>query len=555
MRYLYLLFSVLLSLASYGQGFKVKSLKLQDADDASSIIMRKDAYGEPCGLLKVDTKVTGVEFVGRVVGKISRPIDEYWVYLSSGTEELTIIRPNYLPMKVRFADYSIDRIESGMVYTLSLKDIDLHPEKNRITLQVKPTTTEITVDSIPLQPNKDGYYQLLLPKGEHNVQLSAYTFRTVNKTFETGKEPQSMEVELESVLATVTITGPTRGEIRVNGEQKGILPWTGKLMPGEYTVDLRREGYLPTQKAITLSEQEVSTVTMPELEQIKGVLNVTTQPAGCTVILDGHPYGRTPTVIPDVIFGDHTLAFDVDSVALRRHKEVPVEITEVGSQDIHCTLATDAEFDLHRRALEWFKNGVHADVKGESGQGYFPPRAARVWYDSIVAVIDSLDTSFFQEQMHFQEFEGNPTLSAMQRVADRLFLYYTYIDVTEDEPIRMKKGAKYTFVHEPEKALLIAQKAGKELSRHEMAYVAMSFAALQNNSEAIKWFTKWWDKESAENEPTDYASGRCCFAAAKIYKSMEMADEARTWFSRALNILEKTEKSPAKLRRYKQAAQ
>ncbi len=555
MRYLFLLLSLFLSLASYGQGFKVKNLKQQDSDEASSIIMRKDAYGDPCGLLKVATKVTGVEFVGRVVGKTSRPLDEYWVYLTAGTEELTIIRPNYLPMTVRFADYGINRIESGVVYTLSLKDVDLHPEKCRVTLQVRPTNADVTVDSILLQPNKDGYYQLLLPKGEHHVQLSSYTFRPVEKTIETGKEPQNMEVEMESVLATVTITGPTRGEICINGEQKGILPWTGKLMPGEYIVDLRREGYLPTQKSITLNEQEESTVTMPEMEQIKGVLNVTTQPSGCTVMLDGHPYGRTPVVIPDVIYGDHTLAFDVDSVALRRHKELSVEVTEVGTQDIQCTLATDAEFDLHRRALGWFKNGVHADVKGESSQGYFPPRAARVWYDSIMAVIDSLDASFFQEQMFFKEFEGNPTLSAQQRVSDRLFLYYTYINASEDEPIRMKNGSKYSFIHEPEKALLVAQKAGKELSRHEMSFIAMSYAALQNESEAVQWFTKWWDKESAENEPTDYASGRCCFAAAQIYKRMEKEDEARTWFSRALNILEKTEKSPAKLKKYKAAAQ
>ena len=272
-------------------------------------------------------------------------------------------------------------------------------------------------------------------------------------------------------------------------------------------------------------------------------------------MLDGHPYGRTPVAIPDVIYGDHTLAFDVDSVALRRHKELSVEVTEVGTQDIQCTLATDAEFDLHRRAIGWFKNGVHADVKGESSQGYFPPRAARVWYDSIMAVIDSLDASFFQEQMFFKEFEGNPTLSAQQRVSDRLFLYYTYINASEDEPIRMKNGSKYSFIHEPEKALLVAQKAGKELSRHEMSFIAMSYAALQNESEAVQWFTKWWDKESAENEPTDYASGRCCFAAAQIYKRMEKEDEARTWFSRALNILEKTEKSPAKLKKYKAAAQ
>lgn len=555
MRFSLLILALLTALTAYGQGFKVKSMKMNDAEDAASIIFRKDNFGDPCGLVKVSTKVTGVEFVGRIIGKPSRPLDEYWVYLTAGTEELTIIRPNYLPITVRFADYGIQRIESSTTYSLNLKDVDLNPEKCLVTLQVQPVSAAVTVDSIALQPNKDGYYQLLLPKGEHRYHIESYTFRAVDKVIESGKEPQNVEVHLESVLATVTIQGPTRGEIRINGEQKGILPWTGKLMPGEYTIDLRREGYLPTQQTVQLEEQEVRTIDMPELEQIKGVFSVTTQPAGCTVMLDGHPYGRTPLTIPDVIYGDHTLAFDVDSAALRRHKEQPVEVTAVGSQDINVVMATDAELALHVRALEWFRKGVLADVKGESSKGYYPPREARVWYDSITASIDSLETSFFQHQLRFKEFEGNPTISPLQRVSDRLFLYYAYMDATEDEPIRLKNGTKYTFTHEPEKALAVAQKAGKELSRHELSFLALSYAAQKNDSEAIEWFTKWWNRETADSEPTDYTSGRLCFAAAEACKRMERTDDARTWYGRALNILEKTEKNAAKLKKYKIASE
>ena len=128
MRFSLLILALLTALTAYGQGFKVKSMKMNDAEDAASIIFRKDNFGDPCGLVKVSTKVTGVEFVGRIIGKPSRPLDEYWVYLTAGTEELTIIRPNYLPITVRFADYGIQRIESSTTQKLGVQNEMLKEE-------------------------------------------------------------------------------------------------------------------------------------------------------------------------------------------------------------------------------------------------------------------------------------------------------------------------------------------------------------------------------------------------------------------------------------------
>ena len=53
-RYIIIFFSILWSLTSFSQGFKVKEFK-QNMNDGSAFHAPMDADGRPCGLIKVRT--------------------------------------------------------------------------------------------------------------------------------------------------------------------------------------------------------------------------------------------------------------------------------------------------------------------------------------------------------------------------------------------------------------------------------------------------------------------------------------------------------------------
>lgn len=544
----------MISLSTCAQGFKVKSLKIRKSDNTAATSPRTDRQGRTCGLVKVSSKLEDLEF-GDVVGNVTRSDDEYLVYLADGAQSFTIARPHYLPTTVHVKDFDVECIVSKTTYAMEVKAAELDMEKCGVTLQVKPTTTQVTVDGVPLKMDAIGYYKLVLAKGEHQFDFSAYGCRSTTRPALTGKGMVRMEVEMESILADLTLLSKTEGaEILVNGEMKSRGRWTGKMLPGKYTVEQRLKGYLPSSQTITLGEKEQKTLDLGALEHIKGTLHVTTQPTGCKLWLDGKECGQTPCDVADVLYGQHTLAAQVDSNGVHRKSEKKVSIEEVGEQHVKVNVITDDELEFHREALECFRRAFHLDVKGESVKGYMPQQAAKASFDSIMDKMDQLDKTFFLHTEHFPEYEFNELISPNQCIGERMFMYYAYVDITEDEPIRLKGNVKYTYVKQPDKAVRVAQKMGKELSRRETAYVAISYYKTGNYEQAVPWFQKWYDQGLALGEEDDYFAGRSYFMLGDAYKKLGQSEEAKEWQERALTILEQTETNQARLKKFRLAA-
>jgi hypothetical protein len=438
---------------------------------------------------------------------------------------------------------------------MEVKEAALDMEKYGVAIYVKPTTTQVKVDGVDLRFDPLGQYQLLLAKGEHQCEFSAYGYRSVSRTVTTGHSMERMEVELESILADVTIISGTEGaEILVNGEMKGMSRWEGKMLPGTYTIEHRLKGYLPFKQTITLSEKEKKTLDLGALEHIKGTLHVSTEPAGCLLWLDGNGCGKTPCDVPNVIYGKHTLTAELDSCGLQRKKEVPVRIEEEGTQDIKISVASNEDIERHAESLALFRRAVNLDAKGETTKGYMPQHTAKAQFDSIMNVMGQLDSTFFLHKEYFPEYEEDPIISPNQCIGDRMFMYYTYVDITEEEPIKLKGNVKYYYVKQPDKAVRIAQKMGKELTRHETAYVAISFYKNGQYEQAVEWFKKWHDQGQALGEENDYYAGRCYFMQGDAYKKLGQSEEAKEWLELALTILEQTETNQARLKKFRQAA-
>ena len=554
LRTLSLLAFLLFSSLSFGQGFRVKSFKLSKSDDLAAISPRTDKNGRTCGLVKVSAEIDDLEFIG-AVGKVTRSLDEYWVYLSDGAESITIMRPHYLPTIVRFGDYGTGSIMTKTTYVMELKESDLNMEKCGVMIHVLPASAQVKIDGVMLKANPEGDYQLMLPKGNHTCEFSAYGCRDASRTVVTGSGAQRMELELESILAELTINSQTEGaELLINDEMKGTSNWTGKLLPGEYKVEHRMKGYLPASQTITLAEKETRTLDLGALDHIRGSFAVTTVPAGCLLWLDDEGSGKAPCDVSGVIFGRHILVAEVDSCGLKRRVEMPVKVEEVGSQEVTIRVATDQELEQHREALEVFCRGFVLDTKGMSASGYYPQPAAKAPYDSIMDRMDVLDSSFFVHKVFFPEYEADAIISPNQCIGENLFKFYTYVDINDDEPVKLKSNPKYFYIKQPDKALRVAGKMGKQLSRHEMAWVANAFYRNGNYEQSIQWFRRWFEQGQAQGDEEDYYAGRCYLCWGDAYKHLGQSTDAREWLDRAIAILEKTEKKPAQLKKFRQIA-
>lgn len=470
-----LLLSIILllsCLSSFGQGFRVKSFSLKTSDLSASTHPREDANGQSCGLIKVQTKVPGLVFDGNIVGVVENQTNEYWVYLPKGTQDLTVMRPDYLPNTIRFADYGVDAISAKNTYVLTLKEDNLHQEKCAVTIQVKPRDAQVNVDDIPLKKNNDGGYKLLLPKGEHICSFSAVGYKSSVQMVTTGKGIQNINMELVSILADLNIVCQTgTAEIIIDNEIKGIGGWKGKVMPGQHQIEVRQEGYEPISKSVTLVEKDNQTIALPALQAIKGSLNITTTPSGCDVYLDGQHFGKSPCEITDVLYGSHSLMITIDSCGINKDKSFDIKIQNTSCQDLSYEIVEAQKFIAYNNAYKWFKDGYYAEFRKEPEEG---EDTRRDYYDKIMDVFDKLEKDFFVQKVSLSlgYFFGVEVHDEKQ-IAEMLIEHY------------VKKDEYSKKLPEPEKAILIAEKIDS-LEKYSNS-IAYGFFLKKDYQNALVW--------------------------------------------------------------------
>lgn len=297
----------LLSQVSLSQGIKVIDVK-EAVSGSDAFYAPMDNNGHPCGLIKVQSVLPDLRFDGDVVGEVDSENNEYKVYLAKGSKRLVIKRPQIMPIVIHFPDYGIDEIASKATYTIKLKEVSLNPTKNLMVIDVRPRTAALYIDDILIDnENDDGGYRILLPKGEHICKIECKGYRSYASVIKIGKGTQTINVELESLLADIEINSQTSGaHILVDEEEVGIGSWKGKLPAGTYKIVVQLEGFTSTSQSIVLGEKDNRTIAIPSLERAKGDISVITDIKDAVVYLDGKKISN-PREIIDVQTGEHKL--------------------------------------------------------------------------------------------------------------------------------------------------------------------------------------------------------------------------------------------------------
>ena len=278
----------------------------------------KDQNGEVAALIKVVTTQTGFTFEGGMAGivKTQQRTGEIWVYVPHGIKKITILhqalgvlRDYYFPCAIEAACTYEMTLASGEVRTVVTQDAGA----SYLVLSVTPKKASVYVDGGMLDGDGSGDYMVALPYGEHQYRVEAGGYMPEAGVVQIGKEKSVLNISLKSALATLTIATTTAGtEIFVNDKRMGTGSWSGSLGAGTYILEGRLAGYRSQKTSVTLAKQDEKSVTLPALEAMYGMLNVSYKPVGAEVWVDGKKLGTSPDIFNNVLVGSHNVEIKKD---------------------------------------------------------------------------------------------------------------------------------------------------------------------------------------------------------------------------------------------------
>ena len=312
-----LLFTVIHTVLA--QELKIKSFKVVTSDLTAQTQPRKDLNARNCALIKVGLGLQGVQFEGSIVGNVENKTGEYWVYMPQGNRMLKVKHPNYAPVMVMFADYSVEKVESNRTYELIITASDnvigpVDAGGNFYALTVLPKDAKVSIDGVLQSSSSDGEYSAMLPYGSHTYKVEAGGYISKSGAFTISNSDMTpINVSLVSAMATVSVTCPTPAvSLYVDKKSVGMIPWTGSLKEGMHLIEVKKEGYRSQQRTINLSQQQKLDVAFNELAAIQGNLSVNYKPFGADIYVDGKKIGQSPRVFNGIMVGNHKVEIKKD---------------------------------------------------------------------------------------------------------------------------------------------------------------------------------------------------------------------------------------------------
>ena len=151
--------------------------------------------------------------------------------------------------------------------------------------------------------------------GEHTlaIRLNMYQTATQKITMQAGGN-LNLPVVLAPTFAGVTVTTSPSSDIYIAGERKGNGTWEGRLLPGIYNFEARKEKYTSaTEKREVISGQPLTVNLQPVAKT--GTLKVMTTPTDATITLGGANKGTAPATLRDLLVGDYILTLSLPGYA------------------------------------------------------------------------------------------------------------------------------------------------------------------------------------------------------------------------------------------------
>ncbi len=215
------------------------------------------------------------------------------------------------------------RIECELYHTESGEAVIPEKEGENVTVEktLRPAFGYLNVTSSPesgaivyIDGKKVGVTPLTTDKlasGEHKVRVMKEMYSAIEKTFTvTDGNTTQATMTMSAQFVNVTVTTDSESDIYVDNELKGKGSWKGRLSDGNHAFEARKASHRNSVENIKLILGKNENIVIPNPTPIYGTIDISTNPIGANIIIDGKNFGTTPRVLANVLIGTHELRLE-----------------------------------------------------------------------------------------------------------------------------------------------------------------------------------------------------------------------------------------------------
>ena len=149
-----------------------------------------------------------------------------------------------------------------------------------------------------------------LPRGVHSALASSAGFRSMQKSFPLGSDPQQLDFELVAFAVMAHITSrPDEADVFVDGKKSDERTNAQlQLSPGYHVIRVEKAGAGSAERSVLIEADQLQqfTFTLRSGEPVRGTMVVKTTPPGAAIVLNGRDrHGSTPSELelPPGVYG------------------------------------------------------------------------------------------------------------------------------------------------------------------------------------------------------------------------------------------------------------
>ncbi|MDO9635198.1 MAG: PEGA domain-containing protein [Paludibacter sp.] len=210
--------------------------------------------------------------------------------------------------------------EAGVIELINSK------ERAILNFKLKPNYGTLQISSLPESNAKvslDGIYTGKItpctienvPAGEHILSLTRDEYATVSNVFSIKPEQTlALQLNMDAMFGEVEVRTFPESDIYINGDKKAFGSWKGRLTPGIYSFEGKKDKHYQALEKRTIGAQQKADISL-NLSPITGSLKIKTEPFDAVIKLNGDVKGSTPMTIRDLMIGDYKLELAKDGFA------------------------------------------------------------------------------------------------------------------------------------------------------------------------------------------------------------------------------------------------
>ncbi len=186
-----------------------------------------------------------------------------------------------------------------------------------LTLRVVPSFASVSIDGESIgPPDSHGLLRVSIPGDDlptKSLEISADGYDTLKRPISAFAGASDATITLNPKPVQLAVTSvPPQAEIWINGQRKGITPATVTVDPkAGLALLLKKPGYADYAKNVRSSERGETLKVNCEMQRLAHIVQVTTDPPGADIIMQGRSKGFAPVRIPV----DNKDAKDVEIIA------------------------------------------------------------------------------------------------------------------------------------------------------------------------------------------------------------------------------------------------